>query len=310
MKKALVAGASGGMGYALVCELVSRGIDVVAFSRGKEKLERLYKGQSNVIIFSGDALNQDDLMEAADGVDVIFHSVSFPYQEWVEKHLKCIDIMLEVAKIKGAKMAFVDNIYAYGRQINQLVTEDAKKEPHTKKGKLRLQMENRLKESGVPTLIVHMPDLYGPNAENTILHETLKNAVLNKKANFVGSTKAAREFLFTKDGAIAMVELALRQGAYNQNWNIPSTHPITGDELMAIIQEITGYEKKVRTVSKSMIRFLGIFSPFMKEMVEMMYLTENPVLLSGEKYQKEINLWPSTSYRQGIQETISWMKEN
>ncbi|MEH7342308.1 SDR family NAD(P)-dependent oxidoreductase [Bacillus sp. JJ1532] len=310
MKKALVAGASGGMGYALVCELVSRGIDVVAFSRGKEKLERLYKSQSNVIIFSGDALNQDDLMEAADGVDVIFHAVSFPYQEWVEKHLKCIDIMSEVAKIKGAKIAFVDNIYAYGRQFNQLVTEDAKKEPHTKKGKIRLQMENRLKESGVPTLIVHMPDLYGPNAENTILHETLKNAVLNKKANFVGSTKAAREFLFTKDGAIAMVELALRQEAYNQNWNIPSKHPITGDELIAIIREITGYEKKVRTVSKSMIRFLGIFSPFMKEMVEMMYLTENPVLLSGEKYQKEINLWPSTSYRQGIQETISWMKEN
>jgi short-subunit dehydrogenase len=39
MKKALVAGASGGMGYALVGELVSRGIDVVACSRGKEKLE-------------------------------------------------------------------------------------------------------------------------------------------------------------------------------------------------------------------------------------------------------------------------------
>ena len=308
MKKALVAGASGGMGYALVCELVSRGIDVVAFSRGKERLERLYKCRSNITLFSGDALNQDDLMEAADGVDVIFHAVSFPYQEWDDKHPKCISVMIEVAKIQGAKMAFVDNIYAYGRQLNQSVTEDAKKEPHTKKGKLRLQMENRLKESSVPTLIVHMPDLYGPNAENTILHETLKNAVQNNKANFVGSTKAAREYLFTKDGAKAMVELALRQEAYNQNWNIPSAHPITGDELIAIIREITGYEKKVRTVSKGMIRFLGVFSPFMKEMVEMMYLTENPVLLSGEKYQNEIGSLPRTSYSQGIQETISWMK--
>jgi nucleoside-diphosphate-sugar epimerase len=171
-------------------------------------------------------------------------------------------------------------------------------------------MENRLKESDVPTLIVHMPDVYGPNAENTILHETLKNVVQNKNANFVGSTKAAREYLYTKDGAKAMVELALCQEAYNQNWNIPSTHPITGDELITMIREITGYEKKIRVISTSMIRFLGFFSPFMKEMVEMMYLTESPIVLNGEKFQKEMGPLPHTSYKQGIQETISWMKEN
>lgn len=58
MKKALVAGASGGMGYAIVCELVSSGVDVVAFARGKEKLDCLYKNLSKVTIFSGDVFNQ------------------------------------------------------------------------------------------------------------------------------------------------------------------------------------------------------------------------------------------------------------
>ncbi|MBD1382470.1 SDR family NAD(P)-dependent oxidoreductase [Metabacillus arenae] len=309
MKKALVAGASGGMGYALVGELVSRGVEVVAFSRGKEKLEHLYSNMPNVTIFSGDALNQRELNEAAKGVDVIFHAVSFPYQEWSEKHLQCIDNILEVAKTQRAKIALVDNIYAYGMQAKKIVTEDTKKEPHTKKGKIRLAMETRLKESNVPTLIVHMPDLYGPNAENTILNETLKSVVQNKKANFIGSTKVAREFIYTNDGAKAMVELALRQDTYNQNWNIPSISPITGEELIAILREITGYKKAVRVVSKNMIRFIGIFSPFMKEVVEMMYLTESPVLLCGEKYEKEIKPLPHTSYRQGIQETISWMKK-
>ncbi|WP_312475078.1 SDR family NAD(P)-dependent oxidoreductase [Neobacillus sp.] len=309
MKKALVLGASGGMGYALVSELISRGINVVAFSRGKEKLEQLYMKQASVTIFSGDALNQRELIEAADGVDVIFHTVSFPYQEWEKKHLQCLDIVLNVAKIKQAKVAFVDNIYAYGRQY-KIVNEDIKKEPHTKKGKIRLEMEKRMKESNVSTLIVHMPDLYGPNAENTILSETLNSVVKNKKAIFVGSTKIAREFLYTKDGAKAMVELSLRQDAYNQNWNIPSIKPITGEELISTIREITGYQKKVRTITKGMIRFFGLFSPFMKEMVEMMYLTESPILLSGEKYEKKINSLPCTSYKQGIQETISWMKQN
>lgn len=309
MVKALVVGASGGMGYALVCELVSRNVGVIAFSRGKEKLESLFKNQSNVTTFSGDALNESEMMEAAKNVDVIFHAVSFPYPEWEKKHLSCLDIMIKVAKTQQAKIALVDNIYAYGSQSNRIVTEKTRKEPHTKKGKIRLAMENRLKESDVPSLIVHMPDLYGPNAENTILHETLKNVVQNKKANFVGNTKVAREYLYTFDGAKAMVELALRHDSYNQTWNIPSIHPITGEELITIIRDITGYKKEVRIISKRMIRFMGVFLPFMRELVEMMYLTENPVLLSGEKYEKEINFLPCTSYRQGIQETILWLKK-
>lgn len=37
MKKALVLGESGGMEFALVPELVSRDVDVIAFAKGKEK---------------------------------------------------------------------------------------------------------------------------------------------------------------------------------------------------------------------------------------------------------------------------------
>lgn len=211
MKKALVLGASGGIGYALVCELVNRGIEVVAFSRSKEKLMALYEYKDLVKVYSGDVLVEKEVMEAAEGVDVIFHAVSFPYQQWKHKHPLCIENLIRAAERQRAKMALVDNVYAYGRQANKEVTEDTKKVPHTKKGKIRLAMENRLKNSHVPSLIVHMPDLYGPNAENTILHETLKNVVRNKNANFIGNLKVAREFLFTFDGAKAMVELALRE---------------------------------------------------------------------------------------------------
>lgn len=309
MKKALVLGATGGMGYALVRELVERDVEVVAFSRRKERLDALYQHESKVSIFSGDALVEKDVIEAADGVDVIFHAVSFPYQEWKDKHPLCIETVIRAAEKHHAKIALVDNIYAYGRQSKIEVSEDTRKEPHTKKGKIRLAMENRLNRSSAPCLIVHMPDLYGPNAENTILHETLKNVILNKTANFVGDTRVAREFIFTLDGAKAMVELALQEDTYNQNWNIPSAHPITGEEIIKILREETGYKKSFRAVLKTMIRFLGIFQPFMREMVEMMYLTEDPVILSGKKYEAKIGPIPRTPYKEGIMKTLNWMNE-
>ncbi|WP_134703358.1 SDR family NAD(P)-dependent oxidoreductase [Ammoniphilus sp. YIM 78166] len=308
MKKALVVGASGGMGYALTCELASRGVDVVAFARRKERLETLFQNQRKVTLIPGDVLNQSSLHQAAKGADVIFHAVSFPYPEWETKHVACLENVLNAAKTEQARVAYVDNIYAYGKQNTPRVTEEAVKEPHTKKGKLRLSMENKLKDSSVPTLIVHLPDLYGPNAENTILHETLKGVVQNKTANFVGSTKVAREFLFTFDGAKVMVDLAFDPQAYNQNWNIPAAHPVTGEELMDILRDITGFKGSVRSVSTMLIRLMGLFSPAMREVVEMMYLTESPVVLSGEKFEREVGPLPRTPYRLGLEQTIAWMK--
>ncbi|MGE7998785.1 SDR family NAD(P)-dependent oxidoreductase [Lysinibacillus sp. NPDC093190] len=309
METAIVIGASGGMGYALVNELVSRNIQVKAFARNKEKLVALFQHHKNVEIMSGDVFNEQEIMRASKGVDIIFHAISFPYQDWEKLHMQCIDMVINIAERHGAKIALVDNIYAYGRQSKNPVIEQARKEPHTKKGKIRLTMENKLKNSNVPSLIVHFPDLYGPNAENTIFYETLKNVIQGKKANFVGNMQVRREFLYTVDGAKAMVELALRDDTYNQNWNVPAVHPIAGEELVKILREITGYKKGIRTVSKGMIRLIGIFTPSMKEVVEMLYLTEEPVILSGEKYEKEIGALPRTSYRVGLEETIAWMNK-
>ncbi|WP_071394757.1 SDR family NAD(P)-dependent oxidoreductase [Bacillus tuaregi] len=304
MKKALVLGATGGIGSALVLELVERGIEVVAFARGQKKLHDFYQHVPRVSIFSGDALVEKDVLEAADGVDVIFHAVSFPYETWEKTHPLCIENMIKGAEKHGAKIVLADNIYAYGRQPGIEVQEETEKKPHTKKGKIRLAMENRIKSSLVPYLIVHLPDVYGPHAENTILHETLKNVARNKTANFVGPINVPREYIFTPDAAKAMVELARREEAYNQNWNIPAARPITGEEILEIVRNEAGYQKSFRTVSKNMIRFIGIFQPFMREIVEMMYLTEEPVLLSGKKYETQIGPLPKTTYQEGIRRTL------
>lgn len=310
MKKALVAGATGGMGYALVQELRQRNIEVIAFSRGKEKLHKLYNDMPGVTVRAGDALLEEDIINAADGADVLFHAIGFPYQEWEVTHPLVIKNMLKASKVHGAKFALVDNIYAYGRQANSPINEDAKKEPHTKKGKIRLEMEALIKTSGVPYLIVHMPDFYGPNAGNTVLNETLKNAALNKTANFIGPLSLAREFLYTEDGAKAMAELALRGDAYNQNWNIPAVSVITGTQIKALLQSEWNYSKGFRSISKTIIKLMGVINPFMKEMVEMMYLYEQPIILNGRKYEEQIGPLPKTSYEHGIRKTLIWLKSN
>ncbi|EJR00366.1 NAD(P)H-binding protein [Bacillus cereus] len=309
MKKALVLGASGSMGYAIVNELCGRGIHVVAFARNKERLGALFSGNKHVEVVAGDVFVKEDIMNAAKDVDIIFHVINIPYSDWEKQQEKLLINILEVSKHYGIKLGIVDNIYAYGRQGEGLVKEEAKKRPHTKKGKIRLQLEEMAKQANVRMFIAHFPDFYGPNAESTLVHHTLKGILANKMSSFVGDKKIAREYIFTPDGAKAMVELALHDEAYGQNWNIPGYGVITGEEMIQHIRELTGYTKRVITVKRGMIQFIGLFDKQMKEFMEMLYLTEKPVVLSGEKYERYIGDIPKTSYYNGLKEMIISMQK-
>ncbi|MEC2798843.1 short chain dehydrogenase, partial [Bacillus thuringiensis] len=75
------------------------------------------------------------------------------------------------------------------------------------------------------------------------------------------------------------------------------------------IRELTGYTKRVITVKRGMIQFIGLFDQQMKEFMEMLYLTEKPVVLSGEKYERYIGDIPKTSYYNGLKEMIISMQK-
>lgn len=309
MKKVLVAGATGGIGYALVQQLTKQNVEVVAFARGADKLRALFQQNELVTCVAGDVMNVQELLHACVGIDTMIHAVSFPYGQWNETHIPCLVNMLEVAQKNQSKFILVDNIYAYGQQ-SQAVEEDIAKSPHTKKGKLRLQMETLVKQSAIPYLIAHVPDVFGPNAINTILYGTLRAAVQNKAAYFVGRMDVTREFAYTIDVAESIVALAVNPSSYNQHWNIPGCLKISGQELTLLLQPLLGYRPKIRMATPMLIGFLAIFSSFMREQKEMMYLTETPVILNATKLEKALGNIPFTDRTQSLIETLNWIRND
>ncbi|WP_010283632.1 SDR family NAD(P)-dependent oxidoreductase [Bacillus timonensis] len=310
MKRALVLGASGGMGYAIVEELIGRGVEVIAFARTKEKLEKLFNTREKVKIVAGDVFNKTDLLHAAQGIDVIFHAINLPYSEWYAKQSILMRNIVQVAELTNCRLAIVDNIYAYGRGKGSKINEEYPKNPHTKKGKIRVELGKIALQANIPVLIAHFPDFYGPNAVNAMLHYTFENMINNKKTMFVGKKDNAREYIYTPDGAKAIVELAFHENTYGQSWNIPASGVISGVEIIDIARSHLQYQKSVSTVTKGMIRMLGIFDKQMREVVEMLYLTEEPVVLDGSKYENVIGPLPATPYEEGIKRTLDFMVKN
>ncbi|SER98529.1 NAD-dependent epimerase/dehydratase family protein [Salisediminibacterium halotolerans] len=311
MKDVLVLGASGGIGSALVQELVGRGIHVRAFARDEAKMKDIHAERDGKVRYiPGNALVLNDILHAAHSVDTIFHAISFPYEDWQENHMLCLKNVLEAASTNQANLVFADNIYAYGPSPGYKLKESNSKNPQTNKGKLRLAMEQEIEKSPVPSIIAHLPDVFGPRAENTILNITFEDVANNKSARFIGPLDQPREFLYTKDAAKALAELALHDHAYNQYWNIPPLKPVTGNQLIHIIKSVTDYQKSARTMSKSMLNMIGLFQPTVREMKEMFYLTDQPVFIDGKKYEDHIGPLPHTPLETSLKETLDWYKTN
>lgn len=316
MKKAIVIGATGGTGAAITQELIKRGITTVAYGRSRHKLELLaaklgFPGHLQLAV--GDAFNPDEIVAASQDADVMFHCANVPYHEMESRLLPLGESVMKAAEQLGLKVVVIDGIYPYGRRQMNEVTEEHPKQPHTRKGKTRLAYEQMLfssRWSRAQVMIVRLPDYYGPTAnEASYLGSTLESIAKGKMAFFIGNMETPREYIYLPDAAVMVVELASRENTYNQNWNIPGAGIIAGKEIVRIAQRAAGVTKPVMALGKIGLSLIGLGVPVMKEVVEMLYLTKEPLVLSRQKYERNIGPVQVTPFAEGIAETIAQLQK-
>jgi nucleoside-diphosphate-sugar epimerase len=156
--------------------------------------------------------------------------------------------------------------------------------------------------------VVRLPDFYGPYADNSLANPILRAGLAGKKANWLGSVDLPHEFIFVPDAGRLIVELASRPGSYGEAWNLGGAGTITGREFIAEAYRQAGRQPKWRTAGPTMLRIAGWFNPMMKELVEMQYLQQTPVILDDTKAERLLGGLSKTAYPEGIAQTLRWIR--
>lgn len=312
--KALVTGADGFIGSHLVEHLMEQGLEVKAFtyynsfntwgwidSFPKEK-------QKQIEIFSGDIRDPNGIRQAMKGTDVVFHlaaliAIPFSYHSpdsYVDTNIKGTLNVLQAARDLGTRVLVTSTSEVYGTA--QYVPIDEKhpfqgQSPYsaTKIGADRLA-ESFYRSFELPVTIVRPFNTYGPRQSARAVIPTIITQLLNGYQEIkLGSLTPTRDFNYVKDTVNGFYEIYKSDKTIGEEINIATQKEISIGELAKeIIQQINPNakiiceEERLRPVKSEVNRLLG----------------------SNKKILKLTDWIPQYSLQQGIQETITWIKEN
>jgi nucleoside-diphosphate-sugar epimerase len=312
--KSLIVGATGSLGPSVVKALKEKDQQIRILVRDKSKAEKYFGKNSGIEIVLGSASNEETIAGALDGCSHLFYLVNTPYHKCSESSEPLLTSSINAALRKNAKIVFPGNVYNYGYTQYNPVDEKHPWNAHTKKGKIRINLEEMLKkaktENGLKYTIIRMPDFYGPYVINTFSEKAYINALMGKTIRWIGNLDTKTEYIFIEDGGKAMVIAGLSDKSTGEEYNVPAFSPITSREYLNEIVNQAGQGSKITTLNSDLIFSIGgLFSPMIKEVKEMLYLKREELILDGTKFKETFGNIPARNYKDGVAATLDWVKE-
>ncbi len=266
----------------------------------------------NEELFSADLMDAEATLKAVEGSKVVYLTVGLEYnlKVWQERWPVIMKNTIAACKRHQARLVFFDNIYAYHPECLANITEEARKDPQTEKGKIRhavLEMLWKAHESSeITATVARSADFYGPNAGAvSFLNEgVLKPLKEGKTANWFGKADKKHSFTYTPDAARATAILGNSDESWGEEWHLPTAKdPLTGKEYVEQLAALTGAKPKMRIAGKFILRVMGLFIPLMKELPEMLYQYDRDYIFNSDKFESHFQM-QATPYKEGLKSII------
>jgi nucleoside-diphosphate-sugar epimerase len=302
----VVLGATGGIGSALIEELVRRGHTVRAVSRSGGAPE----GAEDI---KADVATREGAKAAVEDASVIYHAAQPAYTRWPEEFPPMTDAVIEDAAAAGAKLVFADNLYMYGPGSPQPMTEQTPQRATGRKGRTRILMAEKLltahRSGKLRVVIGRSSDYYGPHGKSSVAGEQVfRSALKGKKARWPGSLEVSHTLNYLPDMARAFVTLGEREEADGEVWHLPAAESLTGRYFLEMVFAQAGRPARVGVISKNMVRLGGVFSPFIREFRETLYQFEKPFVSDASKYQRAFGQFKPTAHEEAIAHSVAWFR--
>ncbi len=264
----------------------------------------------NEELIAGDLLSAEQVMKAVKGSEVVYLTAGLQYNSktWQVQWPKLMQNVINACKENGSKLVFFDNVYMYGKVVGPM-TEETPFKPCSRKGEVRAKIVTMIMDEvakgSLTALIARAADFYGPETSNSFLNMMVfENLKKGKSAQFMISKSAKHSFTYTPDAGKATALLGNTPSAYNQTWHLPADmNVLNGEQIVEIAARELNMKPRITVLPKLMIQMAGLFSPIIKETIEMLYQNDSDYIFDSSKFDKAFK-FQKVVYADGIRNSV------
>ncbi len=298
---------SGPVGRALIDALVKRGLPVRVVCRTPSNLP------DGVETAAGDAANPAFATAAAKDAAAVYQCLSPPYHRWGDLFPPLQHAAVAAAQAADARYVSFENLYMYGDTHGAPLSEDLPHAATTRKGKVRAAMAAELRalaEAGdLAVATARASDYFGPRAreQSPLGTRVIGRALAGKSAQVVGDPDQPHSYSYLPDIGGVLATLGTDDRAVGAVWHVPNAPAGTTRALIAMIAAELGHDITVASTPKLLLRVLGLFSPVVGELDEMLYEFEQPFVVDSSKFETTFGTG-ATPLAQSVPETVAWWR--
>ena len=244
---------------------------------------------------------EETLLEAAKGMDVIVNALNPQnYKNWEAEIPRITQEVLKAATAHGATVLVPGNVYNFGVQQGPW-SETTPQRPNTIKGRVRVEMEEAYRASGVQTIILRSGDFIDAGATGTWLDLVCYKGLAKGKFTYPGNPDIAHSWGYLRDLGRAGVALVERREALETFTDVSfEGFTVTGQEIANTLGHLLGREIKLAKMPWWPIRLASPFWGLGRELLEMRYLWDHPHGLSGARFAALVPDFETTSLRDAL----------
>ena len=298
---------TGPLGKAVMRALLADGQPVRMINRsGKADVP------AGVEVVAADLYQPDEVRRITQDAAVVYQTAQPAYFDWPAKFPPLIASILDGLKGSRARLVLGDNLYMTDNTGGAPILENGPVNAVTRKGKVRAQCAEMVfaahRAGSVQAAAVRGSDFYGPEVLGSVMGDmTFTPLLAGKGISLVGSADVIHTYTYIDDFGKAMALVGGRESAMGRVWHVPTAGPLTARAFLQQAAQIAGTELKLRVVPPLMLRAAALFSPFLREVVEMQYQFSQPYIVDARDFVREFGDI-STPRAAALRETVAWFK--
>ncbi|SEO21617.1 Nucleoside-diphosphate-sugar epimerase [Salinihabitans flavidus] len=228
---------------------------------------------------------RDDLMQAARGADVIVNGWNPAYPDWATNVPHLTRQVIAAAKAHDATVIVPGNVYVYGDgspQVFDLTTPHAATNPL---GRIRIEMEQAYRASGVRTILLRAGDFIDTQASGNWFDLMMTPKIAQGRFTYPGRRDIPHAWAYLPDMARAAVMLAERRDTLNRYEEVGFPgYTLSGDEMAAALEQVTGRALRVKPLNWLPLRLAAPVWKMGRCLVEMRYLWNLPHRIGAVRF--------------------------